>query len=79
MQTVPDVNYPGVAGTGETAHWFAEYAAKMMGVKFEDPIPLRIDLLSSQPHYPKADGSPRTVGVADAPLLLEWLAAFHRE
>ena len=78
MQTVPDVNYPGLAGTGETAHWFAEYAAKM-GVKFQDLIPQRIHLLPSQPHDPKADGSPRTVGVADAPLLLEWLAAFHRE
>jgi predicted GNAT family acetyltransferase len=50
-----------------------------MGATFEDPIPQRIHVLSDPPRYPAAHGSARAVGIADAPLLLEWLAAFHRE
>lgn len=77
-QVVRGLDYPGVVGSDETAHWFAEHAAEM-GAKFEDPIPQRIHVLSGPPCYPNADGSPRAVGVADAPLLFDWLAAFQRE
>jgi len=49
------------------------------GEDFEDPIPQRIHVLSSPPRYPGADGSPRGATVADAPLLFEWLVAFHKE
>jgi len=77
-QTVLGLEYPGVVGADETARWFAERATGM-GAEFEDPIPQRIHVLSSPPHYPMAHGSPRAVGIADAPLLFEWLSAFHRE
>jgi RimJ/RimL family protein N-acetyltransferase len=77
-QTVRGLDYPGVVGADATAHWFAEHA-RQMGATFEEPIPQRLHVLSAPPHYPGAQGAPRTVGVADAPLLFEWLAAFHRE
>jgi RimJ/RimL family protein N-acetyltransferase len=77
-QNTRGIDYPGVVGADKTAHWFAEHATEM-GTKFDDPIPLRIHVLSGPPHYPEAPGSPRAVSAADAPLLFEWLVAFHRE
>jgi RimJ/RimL family protein N-acetyltransferase len=76
-ETIHDDN-AGVVGADETAHWFVE-RAKPAGVKFETPIPQRIHVLAEQPHYPKAAGSARGVTAEDAPLLFEWLTAFHRE
>ena len=78
VQTVLGTDYPGVVGADKTADWFAEHAAEK-GAAFEDPIPQRIHVLSDPPRYPAAHGSPRVVGIADAPLLFEWLAAFHSE
>lgn len=77
-QDTDDDDYPGVIGADDTAHWFAEHATSL-GAKFESPIPNRIHLLAGPPRYPNAPGSPRGTTVADAPLLLEWLTAFHRE
>jgi predicted GNAT family acetyltransferase len=50
-----------------------------MGTDFEDPIPQRIHVLSSLPRYPGVPGSARAVTDADAPLLFEWLVAFHEQ
>lgn len=77
-QTVLGQDYPGVVGADQTPHWFAEHATAL-GAKFEDPIPQRIHVLVSLPHYPAGEGSPRAVGAADAPLLFDWLMAFHEE
>ena len=72
------LEYPGIMGADETASWFFEHAASM-GVAFKDPIPQCIHVLAAPPLYPGAPGSPRQVTAADAPLLLEWLMAFHYE
>lgn len=77
-QATTRVGYPGVVGAGETAHWFVEHATAM-GAKFEEPIPQRIHVLSTPPRYPGAPGTSRPVSAADAPLLFEWLRAFHQE
>jgi predicted GNAT family acetyltransferase len=79
VETLRDLDYPGVVGVGETARWFAEHAAELTGARFEDSIPQRIHVLSGPPSYPKADGSSRTVAATDAPLLFEWLTGFHQE
>ena len=68
----------GVVGADETAHWFVEQA-KSAGMKFEAPIPQRIHVLAEPPRHPTTTGLPRVVTAADAPLLFEWLTAFHQE
>ncbi|HEY7763660.1 MAG TPA: GNAT family N-acetyltransferase [Aestuariivirgaceae bacterium] len=72
------VDYPGVIGASETAHWFAEHASAR-GVTFGERVPQRIHILTSRPHYPGAEGTAREVTAADAPLLFEWLVAFRNE
>jgi len=72
------IDYPGVVGADQTPRWFVEHATAM-GAEFEDPIPQRIHVLAAPPRYPGVRGSPRIVGAADAPLLLEWLMAFQQE
>lgn len=78
VQRATVVDYPGVIGAGETAHWFAEHASAR-GVTFGERIPQRIHILTSPPHYPGAKGSARAVTTADARLLFEWLVAFRNE
>jgi RimJ/RimL family protein N-acetyltransferase len=73
-----EIDYPGVVGSDRTPGHLVE-CARALGVRFEDPIPQRIHVLSSAPCYPGAPGAARTATSADAPLLFEWLAAFHRE
>jgi RimJ/RimL family protein N-acetyltransferase len=72
------IEYPGVVGADQTAHWFIQHATEM-GAHFEAPLPQRIHVLSSTPRYSGVRGSPRAADIEDMPLLLEWLAAFHRE
>jgi RimJ/RimL family protein N-acetyltransferase len=72
------IDYSGVSGSGETPRTFVEQATAL-GARFEDPIPLRIHILSGAPRYPGAPGAARQVTAADAPLLLEWMTAFRRE
>jgi RimJ/RimL family protein N-acetyltransferase len=72
------IDAPGVVGADQTAHWFVEHAIAM-GAEFETPIPQRIHVLSDPPRYPGVPGSARALSRADAPLLLEWLVAFHKE
>jgi len=73
-----DLDYPGVVGADETAIWFAEHAAAL-GIGFQEPIPQRISLLDCAPRRPNAPGRPRDLTAEDAPLLHEWMTAFHRE
>jgi RimJ/RimL family protein N-acetyltransferase len=77
-ETVRTLDYPGVVGAGETPHWFVQHATSL-GTRFDDPIPQRIHVLTARPRCPAAEGSGREVEAADAPLLFEWLVAFHRE
>ena len=77
-RTTRDLDYPGVAGAGETAIWFARHAAKL-GVNFGEGHAQRIHVLTKPPHYPAGDGSPRIATTTDAPLLFEWMMAFHDE
>ena len=72
------IGAPGVVGADETAHWFVEHAIAMGG-EFETPIPQRIHVLADPPRYPGVQGSVRGASTADAPLLREWLVAFHKE
>jgi RimJ/RimL family protein N-acetyltransferase len=72
------LDYPGVVGSRDTAVWFVEQA-NSLGIAFEERIPQRIHVITAPPQYPSASGSPRTVAADDAPLLFEWLAAFHSE
>jgi predicted GNAT family acetyltransferase len=72
------VEYPGVVGSDQTLHWFVQQATEM-GANFDEPIPQRIHLLSEPPRYPGVAGLARVVTAKDAPLLFEWLTAFHRE
>jgi predicted GNAT family acetyltransferase len=78
VQATIQFDYPGVVGSDDTARWFVEHAMAM-GTKFEAPIPRRIHVLTAPARYPGAQGSARAVTAADAPLLFEWMTAFHRE
>jgi len=77
-QILAGEDYPGVVGVDQTAHWFVEEATAR-GAKFDEPIPQRLHVLSSSPRSPNAGGSPRESGLADVPLLFEWLTAFRDE
>jgi RimJ/RimL family protein N-acetyltransferase len=68
----------GVVGVDETAHWFAEHAIAL-GARFDAPIPQRLHILDRPPRFPGAPGSARAVTADDAPLVFEWLTAFHRD
>lgn len=72
------IAYPGVVGSDQAPAWFVRHATAL-GADFEEPIPQRIHVLSGGPRYPGASGSARGVNAADAPLLFEWLVAFHRQ
>jgi RimJ/RimL family protein N-acetyltransferase len=78
VQAIIGLDYPGVVSGDATAHWFVEHAIAMR-VKFDAPIPQRVYVLTSPPRYPGTSGSARAVTAADAPLLFEWMTAFHRE
>ncbi|MGA7326305.1 MAG: GNAT family N-acetyltransferase [Rhodomicrobium sp.] len=78
VRQTKDVAYAGVLGSGDTAHWFVE-EARSSGITFDGIEHQRIHTLTSPARYPSAEGSPRTVTEADAPLLFEWMVQFHRE
>ena len=69
------LDYAGVVGPDRTTHWFAGRAAEL-GVKFREPIPQRIHILTDTPKYPGCPGYPRRVTAGDANLLAEWIAGF---
>jgi hypothetical protein len=72
------LDYPGVLGPDLTAKWFTDRAIDI-GVRFLDPVPQQIHALSDQPRYPGASGYARPVKAEDAPLVVEWMLAFHDE
>jgi RimJ/RimL family protein N-acetyltransferase len=71
-------NNIGVVGSDETAQWFVE-RAKLAGMKFELPIPMRIHVLAKPPVDPAIPGLARATVAQDSPLLFEWLLTFHNE
>jgi RimJ/RimL family protein N-acetyltransferase len=73
-----DREYPGVIGPEMTGRWFAD-RARELGLQFLEPEPQRINSISDKPLYPGASGHARPVTIEDAPLLADWLIAFHRE
>jgi RimJ/RimL family protein N-acetyltransferase len=77
-RTTRDLAYPGVVGSDERAVWFAG-AARDEGIAFDTAIPQRINVLRHPPRFPNSEGRARSVTAEDAPLLMEWAAAFHRE
>jgi hypothetical protein len=71
-------DHAGVVGADDTAHWFVE-RARSAGMRFETAIPQRLHVLAELPRHPMAAGSARGVTAEDAPLLYDWLTAFHQE
>jgi hypothetical protein len=69
---------PGVIGPDMTAKWFAD-RARELGLQFLEPEQQQIYSISDKPMYPGASGHARPVTIEDAPLLADWLIAFHRE
>ena len=72
------IDYQGVVGSDDMPRWFVEQAVAL-GAQFEEPIPQSIQVIRTAPHTPNVPGEARDIGVADAPLLFEWLVAFQRE
>ncbi|HJY50787.1 MAG TPA: GNAT family N-acetyltransferase [Stellaceae bacterium] len=71
-------DYPGVIGPDMTPKWFTD-RARELGLQFLEPEPQQIYSISDKPLYPGASGHIRPVTIEDAPLLADWLIAFHRE
>jgi predicted GNAT family acetyltransferase len=72
------LDYPGVVGPDRTAIWFAQRATEL-GIKFLEPIPQRIHILTEKPKFPDAPGRARRTTFEDATKLADWIAAFVRE
>jgi ribosomal protein S18 acetylase RimI-like enzyme len=70
--------YPGVMGPDATARWFVDHA-RGPEHQFLAPESQRIYAIREPPRFPGAGGRARLAGIADAPLLVEWFLAFHRE
>lgn len=70
--------YPGVVGAEPAVTQFVT-AAKGLGLAFCETIPMRLHILTDPPAYPACPGVSRPVEAADAPLLFEWMTAFHEE
>jgi RimJ/RimL family protein N-acetyltransferase len=73
-----ELAYPGVLGPGETANWFVDRAVQL-GIRFGETVDQQIHALADPPRYPGAPGSARQATAGDAPLLAEWIIAFHEE
>jgi RimJ/RimL family protein N-acetyltransferase len=73
-----ELNYPGVVGPDDTAHWFAE-AATRQGICFGEPILERIHQLIEPPKFPGVPGYARTATADDADLMAQWTLEFARE
>ncbi|WP_164729885.1 GNAT family N-acetyltransferase [Rhodomicrobium lacus] len=73
-----DLDYPGVVGTGDTAHQFAERARKH-GIVFAEEIPQQILSLDHEPAVPSVKGFSRLLAAPDLPLFRDWIGEFIRE
>jgi len=73
-----ELEYPGVLGPGKTASWFVDRATAQR-IRFIETVNQQIHALVAPPVYPSAPGSARRAVVSDAPLLAEWIFAFHEE
>jgi len=73
-----ELEYPGVLGPGKTAKWFVDRATRQ-GIRFSETVNQQIHALAEPPRYPGATGSARRAAASDAPLLADWIIAFHDE
>lgn len=72
------LDYPGVLGPGKTANWFVDRATEL-GIRFSEMVDQQLHSISDCPNYPGATGSARQAAASDAPLLADWIIAFHEE
>jgi RimJ/RimL family protein N-acetyltransferase len=70
--------YPGVVGPEPAITQFVS-AATDLGLAFAQPIPMRLHTLIHPPVQLNCPGTARPVVPADAPLLFDWMTAFHLE
>lgn len=75
---VHGLDFGGVQGPDNTAHWFVA-RARQLGVNFGEPMPLGIQSLTTPPVYPDTPGTARTVTPDDHALFASWTHAFHAE
>jgi len=73
-----ELEYPGVLGPDKTANWFVDRATQL-GIRFSEMVDQQIHALAEPPRYPGAPGSARKAAASDAPLLADWIIAFHAE
>lgn len=72
------LDYPSVAGTGETAKWFVAKAEEL-GLAFGNNKAMRIHELTRPPLRPEVPGQAREATLADASLVHSWVLAFIAE
>jgi RimJ/RimL family protein N-acetyltransferase len=77
-EQVAALDFGGVQGPDETAHWFVARAGQL-GVNFAEPMPLGIHELRKAPVYPDVEGAARPVTWEDYDLYVAWYLAFHNE
>ncbi len=73
-----ELDYPGVVGSGETAHWFME-RARELGLSFAGQIPQRIQALTADPIAPSVPGFARQICLDDFGVFQHWTLAFGAE
>lgn len=73
-----ELEYPGVLGPDKTANGFVDRATQL-GIRFTETVNQQIHALAERPRYPGAPGTARKAAASDAPLLAEWIIAFHEE
>lgn len=69
------LDYPSVAGTGETARWFVAKAEEL-GLAFGSVKAMRIHELTRPPLRPDVPGQARLATLEDAALVHRWVLAF---
>jgi predicted GNAT family acetyltransferase len=72
------LDHAGVVGADDTAEWFVDRVVQH-GIRFHEPVPQQIQMLTTTPIYPGSDGAARNVGAGDATLFTEWMLAFYEE
>jgi RimJ/RimL family protein N-acetyltransferase len=77
-EQVAALDFGGVQGPDETAHWFVDHA-RQLGLSFADPMSLGIQELRQAPTYPDVAGAARPVTWEDYDLYAAWFLAFHNE
>ena len=77
-EQVANLDFGGVQGPDETAHWFVA-RARQLGIDFTEPMPLGIQELRNAPIFPTVAGAARPVTEEDYDLYSAWYLAFNQE